>query len=49
LPVLLTSGYEHGVSGVDSSLNSIPLLRKPYRLEELAVAVRSAIERRAAS
>jgi len=47
LAVLLTSGYERGASSVDdSTLKSVPLLRKPYRLEDLATAVRGAIEQR---
>jgi len=41
LPVLLTSGFERGGSGGDQPLDdSFELLKKPYRREELAAAVR---------
>ena len=43
LPVLLTSGYELG--SIDTP-HEFPLLRKPYRKEELASASRAALNRR---
>ena len=42
LPTLLTSGYEKPL--VHSEMKSLPLLRKPYRREELAAAVRLAMD-----
>lgn len=42
LPVLLTSGYELGSSDLR---HEFPLLRKPYRKEELAGAARAALLR----
>jgi len=45
LRILLTSGYEHPGLGASGS-RSLPLLRKPYRREELAEAVRGAIDGR---
>jgi PAS domain S-box-containing protein len=46
LPTLLTSGYEHPALSQDAPASSErPLLRKPYRREELAAAVRKAIDR----
>jgi len=44
LPTLLTSGYEHDVPLGDSG--ALPLLRKPYRREDLSDAVRHALDRR---
>jgi PAS domain S-box-containing protein len=44
LPTLLTSGYEHDVPLGDSG--ALPLLRKPYRREDLSDAVREALDRR---
>jgi len=44
LPALLTSGYEHDVALGDSG--ALPLLRKPYRREDLSAAVRQALDRR---
>ena len=47
LRVLLTSGYEHPASGSGpGGARPPPLLRKPYRREQLAAAVRSAIDGR---
>jgi len=47
LRVLLTSGYEHPMAGSDSvGAKPLPLLRKPYRREQLASAVRAAIDSR---
>ena len=46
LPTLLTSGYEKPL--VHSETKSLPLLRKPYRREELAAAVRLAMDGSAA-
>jgi len=46
VPALLTSGYEHDVSvGEDGTLKTLPLLRKPYRREELSDAVRRVLDR----
>ena len=45
LRILLTSGYEHPGGSANAS-RALPLLRKPYRREELAAAVRGAIDRR---
>ena len=42
LPTLLTSGYEHPALRAGSALTQ-PVLRKPYRREELAEAVRRAL------
>jgi PAS domain S-box-containing protein len=42
LPALLTSGYEHDVALGESG--ALPLLRKPYRREELGAAVRRALD-----
>ena len=45
LPVLLTSGYERGsLDAEDVSLSRVELLRKPYRIEQLAASVRGALE-----
>lgn len=45
LPVLLTSGYERSaLSGDGSAIEQFELLRKPYRREDLATAVRHAID-----
>ena len=45
LPVLLTSGYERGsLDAEDASLSRVELLRKPYRIEQLAAAIRGAFE-----
>jgi nitrogen-specific signal transduction histidine kinase len=47
LRVLLTSGYEHPASGSGlGGARPLPLLRKPYRREQLAAAVRAAIDGR---
>jgi len=44
LPVLLTSGYEHPITAADGTAPSqAALLRKPYRREDLAAAVRREI------
>jgi DNA-binding LytR/AlgR family response regulator len=43
LRTLLTSGYEHDVIAANSATNLLPLLRKPYRREELSQAVRRAL------
>ncbi len=46
LPVLLTSGYERAPGHADDdALAELPLLRKPYRREELVAAVRAALAR----
>ena len=46
LPVLLTSGFENPASNREPvASRPIALLRKPYRYEDLAAAVRHAIER----
>ena len=48
LPVLLTSGYEHGaLPGAASGQLPFELLSKPYRREELAAAVRRQLDARA--
>lgn len=44
LPVLLTSGYEHSALNADEALSRYELLRKPYRREELAQAVRRTLD-----
>jgi len=44
LPTLLTSGYEHPDAQLDAPGAKLALLRKPYQREELALAIRSAIE-----
>ena len=41
IPVLLTSGYAKALHGP----HGLPILRKPYQIEALAQAVRSALER----
>jgi DNA-binding NtrC family response regulator len=47
LRVLLTSGYEHPVAASEpGGAKPLPLLRKPYRREQLAAAVRAAIDGR---
>ena len=47
LRVLLTSGYEHSITGTETAgAKPLPLLRKPYRREQLATAVRAAIDGR---
>jgi CheY-like chemotaxis protein len=47
LHVLLTSGYEHpSVASDPGGAKPLPLLKKPYRREQLAVAVRAAIDGR---
>jgi PAS domain S-box-containing protein len=47
MPALLTSGYEHDVTARESGRpNPLPLLRKPYRREELSEAVRRALDKR---
>jgi PAS domain S-box-containing protein len=47
LHVLLTSGYEHPVTASEpGGAKPLPLLRKPYRREQLAAAVRAAIDGR---
>ena len=45
LPVLLTSGYERVGHAEDDAPMELPLLRKPYRREELIAAVRTALAR----
>ncbi|WP_049622497.1 PAS domain S-box protein [Frateuria defendens] len=46
LPALLTSGYERSSMGVDDpSFRHFRLLRKPYRREQLAAAVRKSLDR----
>ena len=50
LPVLLTSGYERSSLGGDATkIHALPLLRKPYRREELALAVRATLDAAPAS
>lgn len=45
LPVLFTSGYEYAAMGIDTrAFGSFELLRKPYRREQLGVAVRRALD-----
>ena len=45
LPVLLTSGYEHPIAAADGTVPILAaLLRKPYRREDLAAAVRREID-----
>ena len=47
LRVLLTSGYEHPAAGSDpGGAKAFPLLRKPYRREQLAAAVRASLDGR---
>jgi len=47
LRVLLTSGYEHPAAGSDAvGAKPLPLLRKPYRREQLAAAVRASLDGR---
>jgi PAS domain S-box-containing protein len=51
LPVLLTSGYERPAADnldADSPIRQFELLRKPYRREQLAEAVRHQLDRRPA-
>jgi len=43
LPVLLTSGYERVPGQPDEDMPELPLLRKPYRREELIAAMRAAL------
>ena len=44
LPVLFTSGYEYAASDTDAGrAGSFELLRKPYRREQLALALRRAL------
>ena len=46
LPVLFTSGYEYASMGIDTSaFGAFDLLRKPYRREQLAAAVRRVLDR----
>ena len=47
LQTLLTSGYEHNALLGDSQ--ALPLLRKPYRREELSAAVRQVLDQRPVS
>ncbi len=48
LPVLLTSGYEHPAPSLNGETTChFHLLRKPYRREELAAAVRSQLDQNA--
>ncbi len=42
--VLLTSGYARSQPGV-AAVRGIPVLRKPYRQDELAHAIRAALDR----
>jgi len=44
LPVLLTSGYEHSAADAGAA-QLFTLLQKPYRREELSVAVRAILDR----
>ena len=47
LRVLLTSGYEHPAAGsAPGGAKPLPLLRKPYRREQLAAAVRALLDGR---
>ncbi|HZP66373.1 MAG TPA: response regulator, partial [Rudaea sp.] len=46
LPVLLTSGYEHSAFGARGAGEDLAVLRKPYRREELAAAVRAKLDAR---
>jgi PAS domain S-box-containing protein len=46
LPVLFTSGYEYASLDIDPrAFGTFELLRKPYRREQLGVAVRRALDR----
>ncbi|HTV84639.1 MAG TPA: PAS domain S-box protein [Dyella sp.] len=50
LPVLFTSGYEYASMDIDShSFGSFELLRKPYRREQLGVALRRVLDREASA
>ena len=45
LPVLFTSGYEYASMGIDTrAFGAFELLRKPYRSEELGVAIRRVLD-----
>jgi PAS domain S-box-containing protein len=47
LPTLLTSGYEHEALPVDDAeTGPLRVLRKPYRREELAQAIRETLDKR---
>ena len=46
LPVLLTTGYDEMASGHQAEADGFALLRKPYRREQLAEAVRTNLEAR---
>jgi PAS domain S-box-containing protein len=47
LPVLLTSGYEHSAAQTDdTTFGQFELLQKPYRREELSLAVRRTLDQR---
>lgn len=46
LPVLFTSGYEHASMDIgDDAIGDFELLRKPYRREQLALALRLVFDR----
>ena len=50
LPALLTSGYERtSLNGDDASRAEFDVLRKPYRREQLAAALRKTLDRQAES
>ena len=44
LRALLTSGYERASLGSDASTAEFEVLRKPYRREQLAAALRKALD-----
>ncbi|MDA1057266.1 MAG: ATP-binding protein [Proteobacteria bacterium] len=48
LPIVLTSGYPGAAAEGSSILAELPMLQKPYRREELAVAIREALAAAAA-
>ncbi|HEX4842284.1 MAG TPA: ATP-binding protein, partial [Limnobacter sp.] len=50
LPILLTSGYAEDVfSGVSSELSGVSLLKKPYRRNDLAMALNNILQNAGAS
>ena len=45
LPAVLTSGYsEHLIAGLDEADAKVPLLGKPYGKQQLAAAIRKALQ-----
>jgi DNA-binding NtrC family response regulator len=47
VPVILTSGYSHVLA--ESGSNEVDLLHKPYSIDQLSAALRSALTRRRVS